>query len=208
MNMTTALLANKLVEVAFGNEDGAPMDSKFKADMSACFYICIVADQEFAEKSVEFRLAIMSERIGQQTQREYIESHDLAMKYMISRNKWMDIIYMAKAERAVALLNLKDYKVVHMTNPHHGHYYHLYVNDEVIGENISVAFHLDWVKLDEPDDNWTGEFVSQMNKVIADLRHKYLYERHPDCKAKGCQYAYDHGAEGSCVGRCQYVNLS
>lgn len=208
MNIITTDLANKLVEVAFGNENGAPMDEKFKADMVTCFYICIVAEKEFAEKSVEFQLAIMSERIGQQTQREYFESHDLAMKYMLARNNWTDKIYMGKAERAAALLGLKEFKVIQMPNPHHDHYYHLYVDDEVINENVSIAFHLDWVKLDESDHNWTGEFITQINKVIADLRHKYLYERHPDCKTKGCQYAYDHGAEGSCVGRCQYINLS
>jgi hypothetical protein len=192
----------------YGNENGAPMDEKFKADMAACFKICKVVDQEFEDKSIEFRLAVMAERIGHERGDEHHVGHDIAIHYCMALAKDLDLKFDAVAETLKVKMELPDpeAKVTRMPHDVAVHYYQLAFYDPMAKANIYIGFHLDGQNTTVED--WHEEFLSMINKVISDRRHVIMYDRHPDCSANGCQYAAEHGAEGSCAGRCYWITMA
>ncbi|WQY99598.1 hypothetical protein [Acinetobacter phage pB23] len=207
MNIINNVRTERLVELVYGNENGAPMDVEFKSDLVKCFVLCGQVYEEFKDKSLEFNLAVMSERIGQMTQREFCESHDIAVHYFIALSKDADIKYDAVAQTLVGKLNLQDAesKAVRMPHTDFAYYYHLRTYCIYSKRDLNIAFYLD--ECDADSDTWHDDFVAQMTDVLEQQRQKILTTRHPDCEAKGCQYVYEHGAEGSCSGRCYWVNL-
>lgn len=74
---------SKLVELVYGNSNGAPMDAEFKQYLIERFITCDLAYDEFPDKSTEFLLAIMSDRIGEDGT-EFFEAHDIAVHYFMA----------------------------------------------------------------------------------------------------------------------------
>lgn len=207
MNIINTQRAERLVEMVYGNENGAPMDEVFKADLVKCFILCGQVYAEFEDKSIEFNLAVMSERIGHQQGHEFFAAHDIAVHYYMALSKETNIQADKVADELKSKLKLMDpdAKVTRMAHRDYTHYYHLFFYDPNCKTSLNIAFMLDQCNLNTED--WHQSFLDEMNGVINGLRTKIMTTRHPDCEAKGCQYAAEHGAEGSCAGRCYWVNL-
>lgn len=207
MDILNNVRSERLVEIVYGNKDGSPMDGAFKAQMVKCFSICKCADQEFEGKSLEFKLAVMAERIGVEITEEHHVGHDIAVHYFMALSLERDLQADKVADELKAKLKLQDpdAKVTRVPRKEYSLYYHLNFYDVVCKRNLNIAFILDNQNLSSED--WHDEFLTQMNQVINEHKIKIMTTRHPDCDAKGCQYAAEHGAEGSCTGRCYWVNI-
>ncbi|AUG85485.1 hypothetical protein SHab15497_00043 [Acinetobacter phage SH-Ab 15497] len=197
----------RLVEIVYGNKNGAPMDEEFKAKLTKCFSICKCANQEFEDKSLEFKLAVMAERVSAEITEEHHVGHDIAVHYFMALSMERDLQADKVANELKAKLNLQDpeAKVTRVIRKEYDLYYHLNFYDVACKRSLNIAFTLDGQNLSSED--WHDEFLAQMNQVINEHKIKIMTTRHPDCDAKGCQYAAEHGAEGSCAGRCYWVNI-
>lgn len=195
----------KLLKLAY--PDQKPEDEH---EYSVYFTLCDQVYDQFPEKSTEFLLAVMCERISSQNdQVDYYDAHDVAIHYFMAlsgEQSEKEDLYAGKIKDA---LNLPDpsASIERMAHPELDTWYHLRYYDPTVKQKLSVGFTLDGVNLE--DASIIAEIAVEIKRCFDETKAKIANTMHPDCEVKGCQHAKDVGTfpEHTCRGKCHYVNF-
>lgn len=199
----------KLLKLAY--PDQKPEDEH---EYSMYFTLCDQVYDQFPDKSTEFLLAVMCERISNQNdQVDYYDAHDVAIHYFMalsSEQSEKEDLFAGKVKDA---LNLPDpaASIERMAHPELNTWYHLRYYDPMAKQKLSVGFTLDGINLDDPATyaRVMEDLPKEINKIFDETKAKIANTLHPDCKVRGCQHAQDVGTypEHQCHGKCHYVNF-
>lgn len=179
----------KLLKLAY--PDQKPEDEH---EYSVYFTLCDQVYDQFPEKSTEFLLAVMCERISDQNdQVDYYDAHDVAIHYFMALNSEQsekEDLYAGKIKDA---LDLPDpaASIERMAHPELGTWYHLRYYDPMAKQKLSVGFTLDGVNLE--DESIIAEIATEIKRCFNETKAKIANTLHPDCEVKGCQHAKDIG---------------
>lgn len=193
----------KLLELAYNGQ--RPEDEYY-----AYFTLCDQVYDQFQDKSTEFLLAVMCERISNHNdQVDYYDAHDVAIHYFMalsSEQSEKEDLYAGKIKDA---LNLPDpaASIERMARPELNTWYHLRYYDPMAKQKLAVGFTLDGVNLE--DASIITEIATEIKRCFDETKAKIANTLHPDCEVKGCQHAQDVGTfpEHQCRGKCHYVNF-
>ena len=197
----------KLLKLAY--PDQKPED-EHEHEYSVYFTLCDQAYDQFPDKSTEFLLAVMCERISNQNdQVDYYDAHDVAIHYFMalsSEQSGKEDLFAGKVKDA---LNLPDpaASIERMAHPELNTRYHLRYYDPMAKQKLSVGFTLDGVNLE--DESIVTEIATEIKRCFDETKAKIANIMHSDCEVKGCQHAQDLGTfpEHQCRGKCHYVNF-
>ena len=195
----------KLLKLAY--PDQRPED---EYEYSTYFTLCDQVYDQFPDKSTEFLLAVMCERISNQNdQVDYYDAHDVAIHYFMALSSEQSEKEDTSAREVKDALNLPDpaASIERMAHPELNTWYHLRYYDPMAKQKLSVGFTLDGVNLE--DVSIVAEIAAEIKRCFNETKAKIANTLHPDCEVKGCQHAQDVGTypEHQCRGKCQYVNF-
>lgn len=195
----------KLLKLAY--PDQKPEDEH---EYSVYFTICDQVYDQFPDKSTEFLLAVMCERISNQNdQVDYYDAHDVAIHYSMALSDEQSEKEDSYAGEVKDALNLPDpaAKIERMAHPELNTWYHVRYYDPMVKQKLAVGFTLDGVNLE--DASIIAEIATEINKIFNETKDKIANTLHPDCEVNGCQHAQDIGVfpEHQCRGKCHYVNF-
>lgn len=195
----------KLLKLAY--PDQKPQDEH---EYSVYFALCDQVYDQFPDKSTEFLLAVMCERISNQNgQVDYYDAHDVAIHYFMalsSEQSEKEDLFAGEVKDA---LDLPDpaASIERMAHPDLNTWYHLRYYDPMAKQKLAVGFTLDGVNLE--DTSIITEIAAEIKRCFDETKAKIANTLHPDCEVKGCQHAQDVGTypEHQCMGKCHYVNF-
>lgn len=195
----------KLLKLAYPNQK--PEDEN---EYSVYFTLCDQVHDQFQDKSTEFLLAVMCERISNHNdQVDYYDAHDVAIHYFMAlsgEQSEKEDLYAGKIKDA---LNLPDpaATIERMAHPELNTWYHLRYYDPMAKQKLAVGFTLDGVNLG--DESIIDEIAAEIKRCFNETKDKIANTLHPDCEVNGCQHAQDMGVfpEHQCHGKCHYVNF-
>ena len=195
----------KLLKLAY--PDQKPEDEH---EYSVYFTLCDQVYDQFPDKSTEFLLAVMCERISSQNDKvDYYDAHDVAIHYFMAlsgEQSEKEDLYAGKVKDA---LNLPDpaATIERMAHPELDTWYHLRYYDPMVKQKLAVGFTLDGVNLE--DESIIAEIAAEIRHCFNETKDKIANTMHPDCEVNGCQHAQDVGTfpEHQCRGKCHYVNF-
>ena len=195
----------KLLKLAY--PDQKPEDEH---EYSVYFTLCDQVYDQFPDKSTEFLLAVMCERISNQNdQVDYYDAHDVAIHYFMALSREQSEKEDLFAGKVKDALNLPDpaASIERMAHPELNTWYHLRYYDPMAKQKLSVGFTLDGVNLE--DASIVAEIAAEIKRCFDETKAKIANTLHPDCEVKGCQHAQDVGTypEHQCRGKCHYVNF-
>lgn len=203
--MTENNRIGKLLKLAYPDQK-----SEDEHEYSVYFTLCDQVYDQFPDKSTEFLLAVMCERISNQNdQVDYYDAHDVAIHYFMalsSEQSEKEDLFAGKVKDA---LNLPDpaASIERMAHPELDTWYHLRYYDPMAKQKLAVGFTLDGVSLE--DASIVTEIAAEIKRCFDETKAKIANTMHPDCEVKGCQHAQDVGTfpEHQCRGKCHYVNF-
>lgn len=179
-------------------------------EYSVYFTLCDQVYDQFPDKSTEFLLAVMCERISNQNdQVDYYDAHDVAIHYfmaLIGEQSEKEDLFAGKIKDALDLPD-PSATIERMAHPELNTWYHLRYYDPMVKQKLAVGFTLDGVNLG--DESIIAEIAAEIRNCFNETKDKIANTLHPNCEVNGCQHAQDMGVfpEHQCRGKCHYVNF-